>query len=438
MKRKNLILLVIFIVVLFLANTVYPSLFAGTESVVDDRDAHLSIYSDEWDGLSSFHDEVEKEGYDTSTIISNPLILRELEHPESSLYVCVGVERAYNEWEIDALFDFVNHGGKVLIADDFGNANSFSKEVGVSFTGHKIWSQDFEENRSFILVETDIQWNEYTLLLNDPSSLKIQANPNNLFEKAQIIIETSRESYEDTNDNGRIDTIGNEDIDGEIPIGAFVDTKGNAGSIAFISDSSFMINDMWDRHDNAQYAIDLINAILGSSGQVIFDEGRHIQKTPIENSVYNLENFYIQILLTTGDPGSNWLLSAIIAIAFLNLFGFIYSLTKHPTRLRHKFDLTYEEAFVEQAPDRIADVKSILLNRIKANYNLYIPDDTIPIAYESSTKTEYNLTTKKDLVNLIPDAELIDFLLHPARYNVATRLNSIILKIDAVFPLAED
>ena len=432
MKRKTGAVLSLILILIVLTNLFYPFLFSAADEISSERSSHLSIYSDGWDGLSKFRKELEKGKYDISTIISNPLILREVEHPGHSLYICVGIEKGYDPLQVDAIEDFVNRGGRVLIADDYGDANSLSEEMGVRFTGHRVWSRDYEFNLSFIRVNARVGWNDYTVLLNDPTTLKTLGLVSPLFKEPETFMNTSKESYEDTNDNGKIDSIGDQDTYGELPVGVFVESRGEAGSMVFISDSSFCINDMWDRYDNTAFSLALVRRLLGHQGTVIFDESRHIQSTPIENLVYTLENIYIYMLLET-----NQLLALIIALGFLNLFGLIYAMTKPPKRFRHKFDLTYKDAFVEQAPDRVADVKNILLTRLKAYYNLYFPDSSFAYAYEPSTKSEYNLTVKRDLQALIKDAELVDFVVHPLRYNIPVRLNAIIMRIDAVFPPKE-
>ncbi len=432
MKRNSLITLAIMVVLILLINILFPAVFSSTDGLFTKRKAQLSIYSDEWNGLSSLRKDLETKEYDIASIISNPLILDEVDHPEDSLYICFGAEKGYDKLQSDALFRFVNRGGKVIIADDFGDANSFSNRVGVSFTGHRIWSQAFKDNLSFIMINVNVDEEEFPILMNEPTTLKLLGTSHELFRAPEVIYRTSQESYEDTNDNGKIDSIGSLDTYGELPVGVRVVSKGQAGEIIFISDSSFCINDMWEEEQNAEFILTLIEEMLGYSGTVIFDESRHIQPTPITNSIFSLENIYIYILLQ-----SDQLLGLIIALAFLNFFGLTYAITKPPIRFRHRFDLTYWDSYVEQAPDRLSDVRNILMKRLKSHYNLYFPDSSNVYAYASSTKTQYNLTLKGDLQELIEDNELVDFLLHPYRYNIAERLNSVVLKIDDIFPLQE-
>ena len=432
MNRRSIWTLGIILFILLMSNFLFPALYSSTGGLFTDRKSQLSIYSDEWDGLSTFRRELDDKGYKISTIISNPLILEEVDQPSASLYICIGAEKGYDPIQRDALLRFVNNGGKVLIADDYGDATSFSENLGVSFTGHRIWSPDYDNNLSFIRIKAPANGNEHTILLNEPTTLKLLGKSHALFNSPTVIYKTEPGSYEDSNDNGRIDSIGDLDTYGELPVGVKVNTKENNDAFIFIGDSSFCINGMWEREQNALFAIDLVEELLGSSGHVIFDESRHIQPTPLVNSVFSLENIYIYVILQ-----SDQLLGTVIFLNFLIVFGLVYLLTKPPHTFRHRFDLTYWDSYVEQAPDRLADVRSILMKRMKAHYNLYFPDSTDTYAYESSTKTQYNLTKKADLLILVEDNELVDFLLHPYRFNVADRLNSVVLKIDDIFPLQE-
>ena len=432
MKRNTIITLTVIFLGIFVVNSVFPAFFEPATEQATNRKSQLSIYSDDWNGLSSYRKELEELDYEISTVISNPLILNEVEHPEYSLYVCIGAEKGYDDLESEAVINFVNRGGNVIIADDFGDGNSLAKRLGVEYTGHRIWSRDYEYNLSFIKIEQEFDGEEYNFIMNEPTTLQKTGKTHNLFRTPNVLFTTSLESYEDTNDNGKIDSIGDQDIYGELTVGMEVESKGQAGSFIFLSDSSFCINDMWEMDMNSELSVALVEYLIGSAGVVIFDESRHIQESPLANSIYNLENVYIYLLLETDQ-----VLGAIIALAFLNLFGLSYALTKHPLRFRHKFDLTYWQSYVEQAPDRLSDVRNILIKRLKANYNLYFPDGSQVNAYEPSTKMQYNLTVKSDLQALIDDPELVDFLLHPGKYNMADKLNTIVLQIDESFPLQE-
>lgn len=441
MERDLTMKLVILVVILIILNIIFPSIFSFATDGLTSRKSQLSVYSDEWNGVSKFRKALEERNlvdgsferdYDVSTIISNPLILDEVKQASDTLYICVGAEKGYDSLQADAVIGFVNRGGWVLVADDHGDANSLSEQVGVEYTGHRIWSKDFEYNLSFIKINVTLEKQDYTVLMNEPTTLELHTGMDEFFFDPVPLLRTSQESYEDSNDNGEIDSFAPLDKYGKLTVGARVDPKGLAGGFIFIGDASFLINDMWDRADNAQFTLAFIEELIGREGNIIFDESRHIQPTIISNAIYNLENIYVYVILQTDE-----ILGLVIGLALLNLFGLIYASTKHPPRFRHRFDLTYWDSYVEQAPDRLSDVRNILLKRLKGTYNLYFPDSSYINAYEPSTKTKYDLRVKGDVQALIDDPTLVDFLLHPHRYNIADRLNAIVLKIDQEFPLQE-
>lgn len=439
MDRKTIAALSALVLTLVILNPIFPALLTLTEGVTTRRESALSAYSDDWNGLSSMRMTLQESGYDVSTIISNPLILDTFQDARGILYISIGPEKGFDRREVDAIIGFMNRGGSVLVADDGGGANSLSRKVGVEFTGHLVWSKDYVYNVSFISIDARIDMDTYRVLLNAPTSLRLTGTSHPYFNPPEIMFLTSPDSYEDTNDNRKMDFTGDQDRKGQIPVGVRVVPKGKVGAMYFISDSGFCINDMWgteiwgESHENAEFTLRLIYEILGGSGTVIFDESRHIQATPLSNTIFLIEHIYIFTLFQR-----ELIVGLIIIIAFLNIFGIAYLRTRNPTRFLHRFDLTYWEAFVEYAPDRLSDVRSILVTKIRAHYNLYFPDEESLIAYEPTTMTEYDLTNRKDLAILLEDRELVDFMLNPNRYNLADSLNRIVLRIDEVFPLREE
>ena len=52
-----------------------------------------SAYGDEWNDLGSFREELNNMGVETTALVSSPLLLSDLEHPEETVFVISGVER---------------------------------------------------------------------------------------------------------------------------------------------------------------------------------------------------------------------------------------------------------------------------------------------------------------------------------------------------------
>ena len=67
-------------------------LLSVTNSYLVDSDPHLSAYDDDWDDLSAFRGDLKSMGVDTTSMISSPVLLGELENPEDTVFIVTDVE----------------------------------------------------------------------------------------------------------------------------------------------------------------------------------------------------------------------------------------------------------------------------------------------------------------------------------------------------------
>ena len=51
------------------------------------------------------------------------------------------------------------------------------------------------------------------------------------------------------------------------------------GTAVFVSDSSLPINMMWNEDRNSDFLLSLIESMIGSEGDILFDESRHTQES---------------------------------------------------------------------------------------------------------------------------------------------------------------
>ena len=51
-----------------------------------------SAYGDGWNDLGSFREELNNKGVETTALVSSPLLLSDLDHPEQTIFVISGVE----------------------------------------------------------------------------------------------------------------------------------------------------------------------------------------------------------------------------------------------------------------------------------------------------------------------------------------------------------
>ena len=61
-------------------------------SYIIPSNSQLSAYDDDWDDISAFRADLNEMGVETHSLVSSPLLLGEIEYPESTVFVIAGVE----------------------------------------------------------------------------------------------------------------------------------------------------------------------------------------------------------------------------------------------------------------------------------------------------------------------------------------------------------
>ena len=116
-----------------------------------------SAYGEGWNDLGEFRKELNQKGVETTALVSSPLLLSDIDHPEQTIFVISGVERdtislprltgeddlvqfsegdGYTSSEIVAISEFVSRGGTLILMDDFGYSSNLAAEFGLDFTNH--------------------------------------------------------------------------------------------------------------------------------------------------------------------------------------------------------------------------------------------------------------------------------------------------------------
>ncbi|MHA1238900.1 MAG: DUF4350 domain-containing protein [Candidatus Odinarchaeia archaeon] len=226
-----------------------------------------SIYNTNWNGLSTFKNEVEKSGYKVRTILSSLSVLNRVTEP--SILVIVGPTTFYDPVDSMALTDFLNKGGKVLIADDFGEANTLLlfAGLGFQFSGKLMLDAgSYDKNVCLPIIQSfeshPITTGVSSLMLNYPTAISgVSFTP---------LAYSTTSSWLDANNNYQYDS---GEIVGRFPIAGYANV-GN-GTIVAVSDPSMFNNDMIQRADNLRFALNIINWLSGgdTNFEVIFDEG---------------------------------------------------------------------------------------------------------------------------------------------------------------------
>ena len=124
---------------------------------------HLSAYDDDWDDLSAFRSDLKNMGVDTTSMISSPVLLGEIEKPEDTVFIVTGVEQdtislprftgdadviqfseseGYTTTEIDAIIEYVASGGTLLVMDDFGYSAGLADKFDLGYSGHQLYDEE--------------------------------------------------------------------------------------------------------------------------------------------------------------------------------------------------------------------------------------------------------------------------------------------------------
>ncbi len=138
-------------------------LYSIVASYLVESDPHLSAYDDDWDDLSAFRDDLKGIGVDTTSMISSPVLLGEIENPEDSVFIVTGVEQdtislprftgdvdviqfsesqGYTTTEIEAIKEYVFSGGTLLVMDDFGYSSGLAEEFELGYSGHQLYDEE--------------------------------------------------------------------------------------------------------------------------------------------------------------------------------------------------------------------------------------------------------------------------------------------------------
>ena len=123
---------------------------------------HQSAYGDDLNDLGTFRSDISAMGIETTALVSSPLLLSEIDHPEEAVFVISGVERdtislprftgdenviefsegdGYTTSEILAIESFVQRGGTVLLMDDFGYSSNLADQFGLQYSGHRLYDE---------------------------------------------------------------------------------------------------------------------------------------------------------------------------------------------------------------------------------------------------------------------------------------------------------
>jgi len=401
-KRFIAIFLLFFILVAYMVAPAFQP-DAGDGSITPFKDPDNS--SADWKRCTQFWKMLEDEGqvdFELYTLVGSPTVLRDIEEPEKTLYIAIGVEKEYKPAEVDILKQFYDDGGKIIIADDHNLANSFSQEFEVNYFGQTFWDIDFEINNSFPRVHAFIDFEEYVLVMNQPTGLWTRPNVTELTTLAN----GSKDSFVDRNGNHIVDIY---DAQGFIPVIMQYQKEGDEGKIIFISDPGIFIDDMIDRggmnasglefnNNKAFLRALIVNKLLPTGGKVIFDESRHEQDKFTKPVYGTIEAITI---LTSNFREMGLLLSGMVLILTMVIYR-----AKEKEDWIHKYDI----GTIKRRAD-VPDSRREIKDRMKAAVlrKLRMINQLSPEELQALTQTQLASMIKDHEINELVLNEEIEF-----------------------------
>jgi hypothetical protein len=199
-----------------------------------------------------------------------------------STIVIIGPRTLFSSQEITYLKRFIQQGGMVLLADDFGTGNQLLQGINSSIRfSHELLSDfSFEKTPRFVTVfdlanETDdhpIMDNVSRLLLNYPTSLTVRSSKN-----VSLLAWSTELSWLDSNENGKQDP---KERQGPFPLLA-VEQYGQ-GTLVVFSGPSVLINSMQDKLDNQEFRQHLFSFLYADRSTVLLDESHRDFGVPLQ------------------------------------------------------------------------------------------------------------------------------------------------------------
>ena len=310
----------------------------------------FSIYNPSWNGCSNIAIKSYKTGklQPTFYIEESELTLGQnsfVEYDLDSEYSCIliiGPRSSFTDSEISYIRIFLNNGGLLFLADDFGTGNELLKGINATsrFSGNLLIDLSFEKSAEFVTV-FDFQnfshpfFNNVTrILFNYPTSINMGKNAFKLASSSEL-------SWIDKNLNEKEDA---GELKGPFPV-IVIEDYGE-GQIVLLSDPSVLINSMKNQLDNKKFIENLLNYFFKNRNTILIDESHRDVSTPWKVSVFLPSSISFELK---------------IGIILLVIFVFIFFFTSIPQYIFKRFnDLIIKKKVEKKSPSDKELIKELL------------------------------------------------------------------------------
>lgn len=242
----------------------------------DDR--HLTAYRDGAEDASLMLEQISGKASRVDALLSTPHALADVEDPARTLLLILGAERRYTEGEARAVIDFIDAGGRVILADEGGYGTDIAIAAGFGIVNtNLVDTHNHRGDPTLVVSSARIETRSYNVLFNAPTAVTplSDANPYEVLARSSPAAYPDG-SFIDSNENGEVDA-----TDTASPENAgfplIVSTKIGAGTLVIVADTGLFMNEQTDvvGYENRAFIADLVGTLVPSDGTIFVDEARH-------------------------------------------------------------------------------------------------------------------------------------------------------------------
>ena len=251
--------------------------------------ADFSMFNTNWNGCSEFAKVLVDNGGIVPVLYSH----NSINFKEKGVLVVVAPDVEFSSLEIEAVRNFLEDGGTLFIADDFGLANNLLAGLGVKgkFSDKPLGDIFYSKSVDFPVVtrieDPQLSYGVEKLVLNIPSvitGLEGGGEEAEVFSSKVSVLDGNRRSY---------------------PI--LAETRYGAGRVIMLSDPDILINDM--AVENSKFIDNLAGYLSPGSELFYFDDAHHSDFNP-----YSITTVYIHKELDRGIAFKVFTIVAALAI----------------------------------------------------------------------------------------------------------------------------